>query len=263
MRKRQIILMTDFGADNFYVSMMKSVIYSITENCQIIDFTHSIAPQNVKQASFLLMASQKFFPYDSIFLTVVDSGVGTDRLILGIKAFNKYFIAPDNGILSFLVADDSNSSVYKLTNRTLLPQKISSTFHGRDIFSYFTAYLASGLTLDFLGEEINAKEINRIDLKPKFEKNEIIGEVICIDNFGNLITNIDDNLIAMLGNKMKTTIEIANYKIEGIKKTFADAETGELLAYVGSLDYLEIAQNMGSAAQLLNAKTGDLVRVFV
>ncbi len=263
MSCRQIILLTDFGPDNFYISMIKSVIYTIKENCKVIDFTHSIEPQNVRQASFLLMSSQQYFPQSSIFLSIVDSEVGTDRLILGIKAKNKYFVAPDNGLLSFLTINTHDTEVYKLTNSSLLPKCISSTFHGRDVFSYYVAYIASGLSLDLLGEQINPQEIKKLNLEPKFEKNSIIGEVMHIDNYGNLITNIDNNSIRELLGNGKIKIKIKDFKLENIHRTFSDVNQGELLSYIGSLNYLEIAQNMGNAAKLLNVKIGDIVKIFL
>ncbi len=163
--------------------------------------------------------------------------------------------------MSFIIEKDKSSKVYNLENAEILPNQISSTFHGRDILSYYTAHISTSTPLEKLGKQINQNEIRRIELIPKFADNCIYGEVIHIDNFGNIITNVDIYSISKLGDYNKLTIEIKNKRINGLKRTFSDVSEDELLAYIGSLNYLEIAKNMGNASKSWKIKCGDSLRI--
>lgn len=262
MKNKQIILITDFGSGSYYQNIMKGVISGISPESSVIDLFHDIPPQNIKQAAFLLLKTFTCFPDDSIFVTVVDPGVGTNRRNLACQIAGKYFLAPDNGILSYLTDEYKVDFAISLDNSAYHLPNAGNTFHGRDIFAPAAAHLASGVNLKQLGSEIPIgsivkaeplQEIVRID-------GSITGEVVLIDSFGNIVSSIngttvyqhfDDNIV----------IGLRENRISGLSKTFADVEENEALAYIGSMGVLEIAINCGNASKIFNAKIGDLISV--
>ena len=180
-----ITLITDFGLEDTYVGIMKGVILNINPNVQIVDLTHKIRPQSIKQASFLLKSAYGFFPKGTIHVAVVDPGVGSERRPLLVKTPNFFFIAPDNGILE-LIYQTEPVQVFHLSNPKYFLPEISATFHARDVFAPIAGYLSLGKTCEELGIEVY--DFQRLEWPlPKVENNSLKGEVIYIDHFGNCL----------------------------------------------------------------------------
>lgn len=246
-----IALLTDFGTKDYFVGAMKGVILTINAEAKIIDVTHEIEPQNIQSASFTLANCYQNFPPKTIFVAVVDPGVGSARRAILAETENYYFIAPDNGLLNLVLSNESNYRVFEITNQDYFLNPVSHTFHGRDIFAPSAAWLSKGVeTKDFGKEIFDLKFFD--NAKPKrISENEIEGEIIHIDRFGNLVTNLKINDL-----KFDFSIEFEDKKIDRHLTHYAEAKTGEIFTIWGSADYLEIVAFKNSATQLLNAKIG-------
>ncbi|MCX7908343.1 MAG: SAM-dependent chlorinase/fluorinase [Ignavibacteria bacterium] len=264
--KRVIALLTDFGIDDNYVGIMKGTIFSINPNVEIIDVTHSIQPGNIRQAAFILMTSVNYFPEGTIFVVVVDPGVGSNRYALCAKVGKNYFVAPDNGVLSYVLQNHKNPKVHIFSNEKYQLENPSKTFHGRDIFAPLSAYLAMNIDLAEFGEEINPSKLVQLpSLKCYFDSfGNLIGEVVHIDRFGNIITSLSArslglNMHNILKQDLKWKFEIGHTKIKNISMTYSDVEEGEFLAYIGSSGFLEIGVRNGNAAKQIGAYIGQLI----
>lgn len=260
MKKPPIVLLTDFGLEDAYVGIMKGVILNIAPDANIIDLTHNILPQNIKHGAYILKTSYKYFPEGSIFVCVIDPGVGSARRAIAIKFENYYFVAPDNGILSYLHPKDKIENAIHLNNPTYHLHNVSSTFHGRDIFAPVAAHINNGILLDELGKNISSKSLISIP-KPYISINEfggILGEVLNIDRFGNLITSIEEK---HLKSNSDFKIQFGNIRINKISKTFSDAKKGEVVAYIGSSGYLEIGKRDGNLVKEENIDLNDKIKV--
>ena len=189
MPRGPIVLLTDFGLKDHYVGVMKGVIARIAPQVQVIDLTHAVPPQDIRGGSFHLWASYRFFPSGSIFVAVVDPGVGTERRGLLIEIEERFFIGPDNGLFSLIIDHHPDFVAYELTNRTYFLEQISHTFHARDIFAPVAAHLASGVSPESFGPRV--RDLVRLPFPTIREEEErLIGSIIHVDHFGNLITNI-------------------------------------------------------------------------
>lgn len=252
-----IALLTDFGTKDYFVGAMKGVIFSINANVEIVDITHEIPPQNIKSAAFTLRACYRNFPRKTIFVSVVDPGVGSNRRAVLAETEDYFFIAPDNGLLSFAFEEAKNLRVFELTGRQFFAENVSRTFHGRDIFAPVAAHLSKGIETNRFGRVIH--DFVRFETaKPqKISENEIEAEVIHIDRFGNLITNLKSEDLPE-----KFYLEIGGEKIEKLRDYFAEAEKGEIFMISGSAGFLEIASFQDSAKDLLNAGIGRKIRLF-
>ena len=269
-----IVLTTDFGLADPYVGVMKGVILGISPQARIIDLTHQVQPQDLRQAAFILGTSHRFFPIDTIHVVVVDPGVGTDRKAVLLVTPRAKFLAPDNGVLSYVLPehlDDapavpgvvpvpSDCTAFQLTNPQYWLDPVSNTFHGRDVFAPVAAHLSLGVTAAAVGAPL----VELVWLprpRPRRDGAHVIGEVVYADHFGNLITSIPGE---MLGKPDSITVRISGRRIAGLSDTFHDRESfgsEELVALVGSNGYLEIAVPNGSAAETLHAGPGEPVRV--
>ena len=250
-----VALLTDFGTRDHYVGVMKGVILSINPHVTIVDISHDIAPQDVMSAYFLLKNSHRYFPSGTIFVAVVDPEVGTHRAVLCAQTDEALYLAPDNGTLSFLAKPDR---VVQVTNRKYMLEPGSNTFHGRDIFAPVAAHLSLGLEVDKLGPP--AKTILQLGCKEPEVSSEgvILGEVISIDQFGNLVTNIPADRLADFA---AIEVKVAKTAIKSLSKTYGDHKKGEVIALIGSGGNLEISVVKGSAAKKLKAAAGDVIRV--
>ena len=263
-----ITLLTDFGTQDEYVGLMKGVILSINPQAAVVDITHHIHSQDVVQAALTIHASYRYFPAGSVHLIVVDPGVGTDRALLALEKHKHFFIAPDNGVLTRLLEDADAAKLMRISNSDFFLSPVSRTFHGRDIIAPVGAHLSKGVGLNKLGPEMDPQAAMRLDnLRARVLKNgDIIGKIIAIDHFGNLISNIEKAQLAPYGPAGPRTglkIKIGSRVIQGLSETYADVRPDALLALIGSRGYLEIAVNCGSAARNLKARQGDAVRVAV
>lgn len=248
-----IALITDFGTTDYFVGAMKGVILSINENARIIDITHEIPPQNIKAASFNLRACYKNFPEKTIFVAVVDPGVGSDRRPILVETTKHYFIAPDNGLLSFVFNEEKNRRVFEITNDKFFRHPVSRTFHGRDIFASVAAHLSNKNEIAAFGSEI-IDYVSFENASRKKSGGNTEGEILYIDHFGNLITNLSENDLPE-----KFTLEIKEVKISKRRAFFAEAEENELFTIIGSADFLEVVAFRDSAARLTGAKVGQAI----
>jgi len=271
-----ITLTTDFGYDDAYVGAVKGAILSINPAANIIDVSHTIGPQNILQAAFILSAAYRYFPKDTIHMAIVDPGVGSERQGIILKTPSATFVAPDNGILSYIIDDlfsiegqeppeqtpDLREVVFKkgleaaaITDPRFWRHPVSSTFHGRDVFAPVAAGLSLGISLYEFGEKINSLHIFSVPKPYSDPDGSLIGKVLHIDHFGTLITNIKSGDLP----GKNVVVEVAGYCTQGITDYYAQREG--VMAIMGSSGYVEISVRDGSACDFLGAAVGDEVRV--
>ena len=264
-----IILTTDFGTSDPYVGLVKGVVLGINPNITLVDVTHEIAPQNVLQGAFLLGNSYGFFPAHSIHLAVVDPGVGTARRPVLLDTPQGRFIGPDNGILSYVllangqpaptkvgqVALPPQCRAYHLTNPRFWLRPLSSTFHGRDIFGPVAAHLSLGVSPRELGEEISSLICLPV-ATPEWDDSRVLGRVVHIDRFGNLVTDLRASLFQ---DNERVMVQVGGREIQGLSASYAEGR--EILALIGSCNTLEVAVKNGSAVARLGSRIGDTVTV--
>jgi S-adenosylmethionine hydrolase len=279
MAKPLIALLTDFGTSDPYVGVMKGVMMARCAKARFIDITHDVYPQNVRHAAYLLRSSYRYFPTHTVFLVVVDPGVGTERRPLAIQTDHGMYVGPDNGVFSGILDEvDTWQAVSLDLNATM-----SATFHGRDLFAPAAAALASGAPLSTLGSPVTNVMHIPIVRTTQPEPDLLEGEVIHIDHYGNVITSIgrlswaDPAQVSMLHLDTKSDgkpivldfpadtaqLTIRKQTISGVQYTYGNAAAGELIALVNSDQQLEIAVNLGNAAQQLSVRIGDVVRLKV
>lgn len=275
-----IALITDFGLSDHYVGAMKGVILSICPHAQIIDLTHAIEPQNVQQAAFVLLNSYQYLPIGTIVVAVIDPGVGSSRKPIAVQTDHGFFVGPDNGLFSYVFKQLEIRKIVALQNSKYLLSDVSSTFHGRDIFSPAGAHLARGVPIEELGPALN--KLVWLD-SPRFEvkTDSIHGEVIYIDRFGNMVTSIghlawgeDDTLIvnpvfnAVFDEGVSfpeaihpesCQVQIGDLELDSLCFSYSNVAKGSTLALVNSARHLEIAVNQGNASQNLDVGVGEPV----
>ena len=270
-----LVFTTDFGLTDSYAGVMKGVALGINPNLRLIDLTHQIAPQNIAQGAFVLGVSYRYFPADAIHVAVVDPGVGTSRRPILLQTPHGSFVAPDNGLLSRVLADylfnpplspgmvelPQTVRAFHLTNPNYWRHPVSSTFHGRDIFTPVAAHLSLGVAPESLGEPTG--ELAWLPLpQPRITSEGISGEIIYCDVYGNLISSIPATL---LEGRELGEVRIRGRAIRRLSATFLDFGDAtlppELVALFGSHGYLEVAVPNGSAAAVLSAGTGEPVTV--
>ena len=252
-----IALMTDFGIGDGDVGVMKAVIAGITPDAQIIDITHNVAPQNVSSGAWILAASYHYFPKNTVFICVIDPGVGSTRGALALHAGDWYFVGPDNGLFSYILSEQSINAAVLLTNSSYHLSTVSSTFHGRDIFAPVGAYLARGLTDIFyeLGPSVDPDLLRRLEVGGAVRDGTTINaHIVHVDNFGNLITSIPLTLVPELYTVSQVQIIFKNIGItvEKLRQYFAEGpDDGQAFIYGDSSGYVGIAVRNGNAAKAL------------
>ena len=263
-----ITLTTDFGLIDSYVAAMKGVILGIAPHAQLIDTTHSIRPQAIHQAAYMVQTFYSYFPPGTIHLVVVDPGVGSARRPIVLATPNAMFVAPDNGVLTYVWRDalarwgEESCTVVELTDPGYWLTSISSTFHGRDIFAPVAAHLANGIKSELLGKKHAAITEAALEQPTIGRQGELIGRIIHVDYFGNCVTNIDQAYLHGLGEADQLRIKVLDQSIYGLHSTYADQANGSLIALIGSSGRLEIAVTNGGAAQVLGVGIGDSVKVL-
>ena len=257
---RIITLTTDFGLSDGFVGVMKGVILGINPQATIVDITHDIAPQNIDQGAFVFANASKYFPPNAIHVVVVDPGVGSTRRPIALQAGETFFVAPDNGVLASAISSQrSVVRVVHLNRPEYWFSHISHTFHGRDIFAPVAAHLSLGVPLEALGNPI--MDWVQLACRLAFRYgDEIVGRVMHIDRFGNIATNISEELLEAM-DRTRITVMICRKLLRGVRSTYTAVERGELLALISSSGYVEVAARNGNAAQILSAKIGDEVVV--
>ncbi|MCL2474707.1 MAG: SAM-dependent chlorinase/fluorinase [Chloroflexi bacterium] len=269
-----ITLLTDFGDQDAYIGAVKGVIYSRCPQAQVADISHHIAPGDIRSAAFVLANTAPFFPIGSVHIAVVDPSVGTARKLLAVRTPFYTLLAPDNGILTMVlkghireyrrqdsqtiaILEDDVLAV-EISNSHLFCDKVSSTFHARDILAPVAAQIATGLDIKQLGPSVTSICAISISVPNCLKYGVWQGEIIYIDRFGNLISNIEEN---MLPKDAKLQVQINDHVIDGLNRTYADKDN--LLALISSSGYLEIAINQGSASKKLSVTVGQKITVHI
>ena len=257
-----ITLTTDFGMEDGNVGVMKGVIYGINPDVRLVDLSHDIAPQNIAAAAYVLRRAYTYFPQGTIHVVVVDPGVGSERLAIAVQSSQAFFVAPDNGVLTYVLRElrekGEKVRIINLINPTYWLPEVSNVFHGRDIFAPVAAHLSLGVGIDLLGEEIG-DVVMIAPLLLERGPGKIKGQLAHIDHFGNLLTNIPESDMLSLGDGIM--IRVAEGEIRGLSKTFAQGQDGNLIAYIDSSGHLAIAVVNGSAQQLLKCHVADSIEV--
>ncbi|GIV98347.1 MAG: hypothetical protein KatS3mg057_3004 [Herpetosiphonaceae bacterium] len=262
-----ITLTTDFGTQDSYVAIMKGVILSILPHVRLVDYSHEIAPQNIMQAAYLLQIGYGYFPQGTVHLIVVDPGVGSKRRAIAVATPEAAFVAPDNGVLSLIWYDAverwgrDRITAVELTEPRFWRPLVSATFHGRDIFAPVAAHLASGVSINEFGPQIDQIVLNDKVCPSIQPSGDLIARIIHVDRFGNCITNVtlDDLRAAGVGERL--SVFILDQQISGLYRTYSDGPVGSPMALIGSGGYLELAVRNGHAAQMLGVGTGDTLRI--
>ena len=255
-----ITLTTDFGLGSPYVAEMKGAILKINPSALIVDITHSIEPQAVQQAAFVFAQSISTFPHDSVHIIVVDPGVGTDRKIICAEIGPWRFVGPDNGVVQLARNKFGKGKIVELTQPKFWREEVTATFHGRDVMAPVAAHLSMGVDMAQLGSSL--ENLVRLDFPiPTFEGHEIRGEVVWIDNFGNVVTNIDLDALSEI-DIQSAKVGFLNQEIEGINRTFGERPLGDLVAYIGSSSCLEIALVNGNLADAYHVSPGESINVI-
>jgi S-adenosylmethionine hydrolase len=260
-----ITLMTDFGIKDGNVGVMKGVIWGICPTAQISDLSHMIQAQDIREAGYVLARSVPYFPKGSIHVVVVDPGVGTQRRPMAAQIGDGYYVGPDNGTITVWLERAQQEGLRTEFIELKRPQywlpDISHVFHGRDIFSPVAAHLATGVPLSELGPSFDNPVVLELP-KPEKMEDGWWGEVIHIDHFGNVSTNIRiENLVDAMNEKENINVRLNEIEINGMVDTFGERPVGELVALIGSTGNLGIAVVNGSAQQRLGSKVGDRVEV--
>jgi len=259
-----VTLLTDFGTKDPYVAEMKAVIVSICPEAQIIDISHQIEKFNIRMGAFTLASAALFFPEKTIHVAVVDPGVGTKRRPIIVETQRYFYVGPDNGILMLSAMKEGIKHVYQISNPLLMLSKVSKTFHGRDIFAPAAAHLAKGKLPSEFGSEIRDYVVPEF-AKPEIRGNELFGEVMHIDDFGNVISNISVEDLRKIGAKEKHFLKVG-FKRNILRLKFCSAygevSAGQPLALVGSHEFLEFSVNQGNAAKKFRVKVGDSFRLL-
>ena len=267
-----LVFTTDFGTADPYAGIMRGVVLGINPRARLMDLTHQISPQNIAQASFVLGNSYRYFPPEAIHVVVVDPGVGTGRRPVLVSTPHGRFVGPDNGVLSQVLSglmDDAPAApgtaslpaevtAVHLTNSAFWRLPVSHTFHGRDIFAPVAAHLSLGVLPNEMGESIDSLAWLPMP-KPTVVASGIEGEIVYEDWYGNLVSNIPQDLLA---GPSFTRVHIKQRRVDGLCRTFGDAPPGqELIALIDSHGFLEVAVPNGSAAGLLGVKAGERIVV--
>lgn len=259
MARSIIALLTDFGVRDHYVASMKAAILGICPDAAIVDVTHDIAPQDVRAGSAVLAAAYLDFPPDTIFVAVVDPGVGSARRAIAAEVGRHRFVGPDNGLFSGVFARTAPARVVELTSPEYAKPDISRTFEGRDRFAPAAAWLATGVPIERLGSAVAIDTLTRLTMAaPTLGSSDIGGEVARVDHFGNLITNVDRRVFDALAGDRPMIVRAGGRAIP-VVRTYADVPAGALCAVFGSTRHLEIAVNTGNAAALLGMGVGARV----
>ncbi len=245
---------------------MKGVILSINSRVQLVDISHDLVRHDVLQAALVINGAFGYFPQGSIHVIVVDPGVGGNRKILCLKKEGHFFIAPDNGVLSLVIQDGVADEICAVTNQAYFLEPLSNTFHGRDIFAPVAAHLTKGVDMLCLGQELGLHEVHRLEIPCPIlsDAGELIGKIISIDHFGNLVTNIEKEIFEEFTKEKKSenvVILFGSYMIHGISRSYDTVNVGSPVALFGSRNLLEISVNQANAHVRFKAGIGEAIRV--
>lgn len=260
MGRPVVALLTDFGTRDHYAGTLKGVVLSVCPDATLVDIAHDVPAHDVLTGALELAACYRYFPHGTIFLVVVDPGVGSARRGIAADIGDYKFVAPDNGVLSAVFRESPPKKVVELTERKYARPTVSRTFEGRDRFAPAAGFLAKGVTLVSMGKSLT--NYQTIDLpQPSVDGSVLSGAIVRVDRFGNLISNIDRRTFDQFANGAPIAIEAGGREVPRIVATYAEAPADELCALFGSTDHLEIAINAGDAAAALQLGRGAAVQV--
>lgn len=253
-----VTLTTDFGTSDWFVGTMTGVVLSINPRASVVNVTHEIPAGDIRDGAFVLAASCRYFPKNTVHVAVVDPGVGGPRKAVAVRTTNYFFVGPDNGVLSFALAREKIKAIRVLANEALFLPGVGRTFHGRDVFAPVAAHLSNGLSIERVGPP--AKAFVQLDWPAPWRRRDAIeGEIVRLDRFGNAITNIPSD---MIGEREIVGAVVGKERISCPLKPFYQAvAAGKPVAVVGSHGFIELAVNGGSAAKSLGLRVGDGVLV--
>lgn len=258
-----ISLLSDFGLKDSYVAEMKAVILSICPETRIVDVSHEIEKFNIRMGAFVLASAAPYFPKGSIHIAVVDPGVGTKRRPILVETDHAIYVGPDNGLLMLSAKRQGINHVYHITNRQFMLPQVSRTFHGRDIFAPVAAHLAKGHAPLESGPEINDYVTPKF-ARPSFGKNMLFGEILHIDNFGNVVTNVSMSELEKIGIKEGDTLRV---KLEEdmlklkLCRAYGEVRPKQPLSIIGSYNFLEVSINQDNAAKRFKVEIGETVQI--
>jgi S-adenosylmethionine hydrolase len=260
MARPVIAFLTDFGSKDHYAGTVKGVVLSICPEAACVDITHEIPPHDVMAGALELAAAYKYFPSGTVFVVVVDPGVGSARRPIAAEAGDYRFVAPDNGVLTLVFKETPPGRVVELTEPQYARPTVSRTFEGRDRFGPAAAWLARGIELSAFGGTLN--DWQTLDVpEPIITEAQMIAEVVRVDRFGNLVTNVDRRTFDRFVNVERVAIGAGAATVGKVVMTYADADPGALCALFGSSEHLEIATNGGSAAERLTLGRGAKITI--
>jgi len=257
-----ITLTTDFGLSDPYVAMMKGVILSINPSARLVDVTHQIGIGSISQAALLIRETFTYFPEGTVHLAVVDPGVGSNRRLIALQAGAHFFVGPDNGLFWPVLRDVKGTKAVQLTQTRYFLPSITQTFHGREIFAPVAAHLSLGLSLESLGPAV--RDLTKLNIPQPYVKEGVLcGQIIRVDNFGNLVTNISSLELMDFLESDPPRIEAGKLLIRKLSRIYADCEEGEPLALINSSNLLEIAVNLGRASEYIGLRNGEILGALV
>jgi S-adenosyl-L-methionine hydrolase (adenosine-forming) len=255
-----ITLLTDFGLKDPYVASMKGVMLSINPQCHLVDITHHVSSHDIREGAFILARAYASFPKGTIHLAVVDPGVGSPRKPILFVTKNYFFVGPDNGLLTIALRTETLKRVVLLANQKFFLSKVSSTFHGRDIFAPVAATLSLGVKPEAFGPPI--KSWHEISFPgPDMKQGKLVGEIVHVDVFGNLVSNIDHKSLLQFSKGRPFVIKIGKRTLRGLKKGYWEGKQDEPIAVIGSGGLLEISARECDAKKLLKARKGDTIQI--
>jgi hypothetical protein len=262
MTRPILTLTTDFGLGDHFVGTMKGVILGICPQAQIVDISHGVTPFEIGEGAYLIAQAYRYFPKKTVHVVVVDPGVGTARRPILMEAAGQYFVAPDNGVLSMVLAREEKAAFRLISNAKYFLKNVSSTFHGRDIFAPVAAHLAAGVPAARIGKRIEDFLKPGFDKPHRAGKRTWIGRILKIDGFGNVITNfhVDEfGDLALRG----FTLAFGPVEVTKVARNYAECGPGELFAIQGSSGYYEVSVSQGSAAKVIGCEAGAAMELLI
>ncbi len=257
-----VTLTTDFGESDHYIACMKGVILQHAPDAQIVDVTHLIQPHDVVHGAFVLRQVFEHFPGGTIHVGVVDPGVGTSRRLIAVTYEGQVFLIPDNGLISLIHRDFPMGQLRAIDNPRLFRPQVSSTFHGRDVLAPVAGHLAQGMHIENVGPVVEELEILNLDRPTLLPNHGIEGQILYVDRFGNLISNISETDLSALDTGGRAlSVYVGPLRVGPLRMTYGEVAAGEIIALIGSTGMLEVAINQGNAAAQLRASPGTIIVV--
>ncbi|MDX2175224.1 MAG: SAM-dependent chlorinase/fluorinase [Candidatus Sumerlaeia bacterium] len=255
-----VAMLTDYGRNDIYAGVLEATLLRYAPSARVISLTHDVPPQNLLSGAYLLASAVPYLPKGSTVLAVVDPGVGTGRRAVAVRTEHGTLVGPDNGLFDLVLADFPAVEIVELKERKYWAEHISQTFHGRDIFAPVAGHIANGVPLRSFGPSLDRADLAPLDLSPvHVESSRVLGTVIHTDHFGNVVTSIRKNDIAEI---LVKNVRVGAQKAP-LRERYSDVEEGDLVSYIGSAGYMEIAVRNGNAAQRLQAEQGSVVMVAI